>query len=211
MYRISRERMVRDQLISKGITNKLVLDAMRQVPRHLFVEEALQNQAYENHPLPIGLGQTISQPFVVATMSQLLEARPGMRVLEIGTGSGYQSAVLCEMGLEVYSIERIRELYSRTSSLLMKLRYRSIRLRLSDGTEGWAEAGPFDRIIVTAGGPSVPEPLVKQLAPEGIMIIPVGEERKGQKLFRVINSASGVITQELDEVSFVDLIGSHGW
>lgn len=210
-FQISRDRMVREQIVARGITDAAVLGAMRKVPRHLFVESALHGKAYGDHPLPIGLGQTISQPFVVALMSELLCASPGMHVLEIGTGSGYQAAVLYEMGLEVYTVERIRELYERTANLFMRLRYRTVRLKLADGTEGWPESAPFDRIIVTAGGPSVPAPLLEQLADPGIMIIPVGRERRGQCLVRV-RKENGHVTQEnLDSVAFVDLIGSHGW
>jgi protein-L-isoaspartate(D-aspartate) O-methyltransferase len=144
-------------------------------------------------------------------MSQLLAVTPGMRVLEIGTGSGYQAAVLAEMGLEVYSVERLYELYTMASSLLMRLRYRNVRLKLADGTEGWPEAGPFDRIIVTAGGPQVPEPLVAQLADPGLMVIPVGVARRGQHLV-CVRKQEGIVTREQGErVSFVDLVGSHGW
>jgi protein-L-isoaspartate(D-aspartate) O-methyltransferase len=157
------------------------------------------------------LGQTISQPFIVALMSQLLEAGPGMRVLEVGTGSGYQAAVLSEMGLEVYSVERLRELYDRTSALLMRLRYRTIRLKLSDGTEGWPECAPFDRIIVTAAGPDVPKPLVDQLADPGLMVLPVGEERHGQRLVIVRKENGSIQRQDHERVAFVDLVGSHGW
>ena len=210
-FQISRDRMVREQLASRGIRDPRVLKAMRMVPRHLFVEEALHGKAYEDYPLPIGYGQTISQPYIVAVMSQLLEAQPGMRVLEIGTGSGYQAAVLSEMGLEVCSVERLRDLYSRTSNLLMRLRYRKIRLKLADGTEGWPESAPFDRIIVTAGGPSVPQPLVEQLADPGLMIIPVGGERRGQQLVRVRKETGAVVRDNLERVAFVDLVGSHGW
>ena len=210
-FQISRDRMVREQLAARGITDQAVLSAMRKVPRHLFVAEALAGKAYEDHPLPIGLGQTISQPYIVAVMSQLLQAKAGMRVLEIGTGSGYQAAVLAEMGLEVYTVERLRELYDRTSSLLMRLRYRTVRLKLSDGTEGWPESGPFDRIIVTAGGPSVPRPLVDQLADPGLMVIPGGEERRGQRLV-LVRKEHGIVSQENHErVACVDLVGSHGW
>lgn len=210
-FQISRDRMVREQLMIRGIRDEAVLSAMRKVPRHLFVESALHGKAYEDYPLPIGHGQTISQPFIVALMSQLLEAKPGMHVLEIGTGSGYQAAILSEMGLEVYSVERLRELYERTGGLLMRLRYRTIRLKLADGTEGWPESGPFDRIIVTAGGPSVPQPLLDQLADPGLMVIPVGIERRGQRLVRV-RKENGTISQEDHErVAFVDLVGSHGW
>ena len=203
--------MVREQLIARGISDKRVLDAMGRTPRHLFVEEALYGKAYEDYPLPIGYGQTISQPFIVALMSQLLEATPGMRVLEIGTGSGYQAAVLAEMGLEVSSVERLRDLYSRTSGLLMRIGYRKIRLKLADGTEGWLESAPYDRIIVTAGGPSVPAPLVEQLADPGMMIIPVGEERRGQRLVRVRKENGTIIQETHERVAFVDLVGSYGW
>lgn len=210
-YQISRNRMVKEQIMARGIADPAVLAAMRRVPRHLFVESALHGKAYEDHPLPIGHGQTISQPYIVALMSQILEASPGMHVLEIGTGSGYQAAVLSEMGLEVYSVERLRELYSRASSLLMRLRYRTVRLKLADGTEGWPESGPFERILVTAGGPFVPSPLVEQLADPGLMVIPVGEERRGQRLV-IVRKENGEVRQEDHErVAFVDLVGSHGW
>ena len=211
IYKISRQRMINGQLIPRGITNVSVLEAMQKVPRHLFVEEAMWGRAYGDHPLPIGAGQTISQPYVVAAMSQLLEAEKGMRVLEIGTGSGYQAAVLDSMGLEVYSVERLRELYERTARLLLSLRFRNIRLKLADGTEGWAEQAPFDRIIVTAGGPSVPEPLLEQLNDPGVLIIPVGESKRRQKLLKVFKNAGAITIEELEPVAFVDLVGAHGW
>jgi protein-L-isoaspartate(D-aspartate) O-methyltransferase len=214
-FQISRDRMVREQLISRGITDESVLSAMRKVPRHRLVEGGPSGPMgygpYGDYALHIGLGQTISQPYIVALMSQLLQAKPGMRVLEIGTGSGYQAAVLCEMGLEVYSVERLRELYDRTSSLLMRLRYRTIRLKLADGTEGWLECSPFDRIIVTAGGPAVPQPLVDQLADPGLLVIPVGEERRGQRLVIVGKENGSIQRQDHERVAFVDLVGSHGW
>lgn len=210
-YQISRDRMVREQLVARGITDEAVLGAMRKVPRHLFVEEALYASAYEDHPLPIGQGQTISQPYIVAAMSQLLQAKPGMSVLEIGTGSGYQAAVLAEMGLAVYSVERLPELYSRASKLLMRLGYRAVRLKLADGTEGWPEMGPYDRIIVTAGGPLVPQPLVDQLADPGLMLIPVGTEHRSQRLILVRRENGEIIREEGDHVTFVDLVGTHGW
>lgn len=211
IYKISRQRMINEQLIPRGISNVSVLEAMQKVPRHLFVEEAMWGRAYGDHPLPIGAGQTISQPYVVAAMSQLLEAEKGMRVLEIGTGSGYQAAVLDSMGLEVYSVERLRELYERTARLLLSLRFRNIRLKLADGTEGWAEQAPFDRIIVTAGGPSVPEPLLEQLNDPGVLIIPVGESKRRQKLLKVFKNAGAITVKELEPVAFVDLVGAHGW
>ena len=209
--KISRDRMVREQIIARGISDEAVLHAMRTVPRHMFVEEALAGKAYEDFPLPIGYGQTISQPYVVAKMSELLDAAPGMRVLEIGTGSGYQAAVLEAMRLDVYTVERLRELYFRTGKLFMRLRLLSIRMKLDDGTLGWPEAGPFDRIIVTAGGPEIPEPLVAQLADPGIMIIPVGVNRASQKLVRVHKRNGGISTENLEAVAFVDLVGKHGW
>ncbi|CAK7013825.1 MAG: Protein-L-isoaspartate O-methyltransferase [Desulfovibrio sp.] len=203
--------MVRDQLIRRGICDENVLAAMNAVPRHLFVEEALYAKAYEDYPLPIGFGQTISQPYVVALMSQLLEALPGMRVLEIGTGSGYQAAVLDAMGLDVHTVERLRDLYFRTSSLFMRMRLLTIRMKLDDGTLGWPDAGPYDRIIVTAGGPEIPEPLIDQLADPGILVIPVGGERSSQRLVQVKKMDGKVFTETKDSVSFVDLVGKHGW
>ncbi len=210
-FQISRDRMVKEQLLPRSIHDQAVIAAMRSVPRHLFVDEALQAQAYSDHPLPIGSGQTISQPYIVALMSQLLEASAGMTVLEIGTGSGYQAAVLHSMGLDVYSVERVRELYVRASELFIKMRMRNIRLKLSDGTEGWHDEAPFDRIIVTAGGPKVPDPLIAQLAEGGIMLIPVGQEKRGQKLVQVRKKDGQVTMEEKINVSFVDLVGSHAW
>lgn len=207
----NRQRMVRLQLETRDITDKTVLAALGKVPRHLFVEEAMQAEAYEDYPLPIGFGQTISQPYVVALMSQTLLARPGMKVLEIGTGSGYQAAILAEMGLEVYSVERIKELHFKTASLLRKLGYYRIALKLDDGTMGWPEEAPFDRIIVTAGGPEVPSPLVEQLADPGILIIPVGGKQRAQTLLALEKKDGKVIEHNMGAVSFVNLVGNYGW
>lgn len=207
----NRERMVREQLEARNVRDSAVLSAMRTVPRHLFVQEGLQHRAYEDHPLPIGHGQTISQPFIVALMSELLEAKPGMSVLEIGTGSGYQAAILAEMGLKVFSVERIRELHTAARQLLMSLKYFSARLKLDDGTLGWPEHAPFDRIIVTAGGPDVPAPLVDQLGDPGVLVIPVGQAQRRQELV-LIRKLRGQVTRESKGgVAFVDLIGKHGW
>ncbi|MDL2307900.1 protein-L-isoaspartate(D-aspartate) O-methyltransferase, partial [Desulfovibrio sp. OttesenSCG-928-C06] len=194
-YAISRERMVREQLLPRGIKSPAVIAAMSKVLRHHFIEEALWSRAYEDFPLMIGAGQTISQPYVVAWMSELLEATPGMSVLEIGTGCGYQSAILHEMGLRVYSVERLRELYQKTSRRLIDMKYSRIKLKLDDGTLGWPDSAPFDRIIVTAGGPSVPAPLVEQLADPGIMVIPVGLDKRRQKMV-VVRKKDGAVTQE---------------
>ncbi|WP_459899640.1 protein-L-isoaspartate(D-aspartate) O-methyltransferase [Desulfobaculum senezii] len=209
--RRNRERMVREQIEGRGITDPAVLDAMRTVKRHLFVDEAMQAQAYEDHPIPIGFKQTISQPYMVALMSQLLDVKPGMRVLEIGTGSGYQAAVLAHMGAEVFTVERIRELHVAARNKMTRLRYFGVSLKLDDGTLGWPEEAPFDRIIVTAGGPELPQPLLDQLADPGKLIIPVGASRRQQSLI-VARKENGAVTQEnMGNVVFVDLIGSHGW
>lgn len=206
-----RERMVQEQLIRRGIQDPAVLEAMRAVPRHLFVQEALRAQAYEDTPLPIGYGQTISQPYIVARMSELLETQPGMRVLEIGTGSGYQAMVLAAMGCTVFTVERIRELYTATSALLRHLKPRGIHTKRDDGTLGMPEAAPFDRIIVTAGGPEVPLPLVEQMEDRGILVIPVGGQRRAQRLLRVRKEGGTVTTEDMGGVVFVDLVGNHGW
>ncbi len=203
--------MLSEQIMARGISNSAVLAAMGKIKRHLFVEEAMQAEAYGDFPLPIGFGQTISQPYVVALMSELLEAEPGMKVLEIGTGSGYQAAVLAEMGLDVHSVERIKELHFRTASLLRRLGYYRIGLKLDDGTLGWPEEAPFERIIVTAGGPEIPRPLVEQLADPGILLIPVGEKQRRQQLIRLEKQGGKVIEHNLGAVSFVNLVGNHGW
>ena len=207
----NRERMVKQQIETRGITDTAVLAAMRSVPRHLFVQEALRAQAYEDPPLPIGHGQTISQPFIVALMSQIIEPQPGLRVLEIGTGSGYQAAVLAEMGMDVYTVERIRELHAAARDLLRTLKYRKVRLKLDDGTLGWPEAAPYDRILVTAGGPEVPLPLIEQLADPGILVIPVGASKRMQELVVVRKQGGRVVRESKGGVAFVDLVGTHGW
>ena len=203
--------MVRDQIRSRSVTDPAVLKAMSAVPRDMFVQEALHSQAYEDNPLPIGHGQTISQPYVVALMSQLLEARESMTVLEIGTGSGYQAAILAEMGLEVYTVERIRELYVAARERLMKLKYFRIRCKLDDGTLGWPEHAPYDRVIVTAGGPEVPAPLLDQLADPGILVMPVGASKRQQELVVVRKEGGRIHRRAEGGVAFVDLVGEHGW
>jgi protein-L-isoaspartate(D-aspartate) O-methyltransferase len=209
--RRSRERMVREQIETRGVKNPAVLAAMAKVPRHLFVQEALYAQAYADNPVPIGHGQTISQPYIVALMSEMLEISPGMRVLEIGTGSGYQAAVLAEMGAEVYTVERIKELHQEARKRLTRMRYLNIRLKLDDGTLGWPEHAPFDRIIVTAGGPYVPQPLLDQLGDPGLLIMPVGRSRRDQDLVLVHKQGGAVSEERRGGVVFVDLVGAHGW
>ncbi len=207
----NRDRMVRDQIEARGVASPEVLRAMRKVPRHLFVEEALIPQAYEDHPLPLGHGQTISQPYVVAWMTELLEVSPGQKVLEIGTGSGYQAAVLAELGAYVFTVERVRPLYEAARRRLEGLRYLKVRFKLDDGTLGWPEEAPFDRIVVTAGGPRIPEPLLAQLADPGRMVIPVGASRRSQALHVVRKENGRILARKLGDVMFVDLVGAHGW
>ena len=206
-----RERMVRESLVGR-ITDEAVLRAMGTVPRHCFVPEALQARAYDPHALPIGFGQTISHPYIVAVMTQLLLAEPGMSVLEIGTGSGYQTAVLAEMGLTVFTIERVPELYNSAQALFLSLGLQErIQMRLGDGTLGWDQPQFFDRIIVTAGGPDIPAPLLEQLSDPGIMVIPVGGTRRAQRLVRVTKKNGKATARSLGNVTFVDLVGDHGW
>lgn len=206
-----RERMVSEQIEGRGVSDPLVLAAMRSVPRHLFVEEALMSVAYDDRPQPIGHGQTISQPYIVGLMSELLRVEPGMSVLEIGTGSGYQAAVLAEMGAEVFTVERIKKLYMAARQRMMKMRYFHVRLKLDDGTLGWPENAPYDRIIVTAGGPRVPQALLEQLNDPGRLVIPVGGDRSRQELV-MVTKENGVVTEENKGfVAFVDLVGAQGW
>lgn len=207
----NRMRMLAEQIKSRGISDPTVLAAMGKIKRHLFVEDAMQALAYDDRAQPIGFGQTISQPYVVALMSELLDAKPGMKVLEIGTGSGYQATVLAEMGLDVYSVERIKELHFKTARLLLQMGYYRVALKLDDGTLGWPEEAPYDRIIVTAGGPEVPSPLVGQLRDPGIMLIPVGEKQRQQSLIKVEKLNGEVIQHNMGAVSFVNLVGDHGW
>ncbi|WP_072696634.1 protein-L-isoaspartate(D-aspartate) O-methyltransferase [Desulfovibrio litoralis] len=204
--------MVHEQLMRNGIRNRAILHAMQKVPRHFFVQEALTSQAYEDLTLPIGSGQTISRPIVVAWMTEILQPQKGLKILEIGTGCGYQTAVLAELGLNVFSIERIPELHQSAKQRLAKLGYTSnTLLKLSDGTLGWKEAAPFDRIMITAGGPVVPPPLLEQLADQGLLLMPIGNDRQKQN-FILLHKNNGEITKEtFGEVSFVELIGNHGW
>ncbi len=205
-----RNRMVEEQLVRRNIHDPATLEAMRTVPRHLFVEEALVNQAYGDHPLPIGNGQTISQPFIVALMTQALELKGHEHVLEIGTGSGYQAAILSRICEKVYTVERIESLKNQARRIFDHLHYINILSKLDDGTLGWPENGPYDAIIVTAGGPSVPAPLLEQLKDGGRLIIPVGD-KYSQQLKLVTKEGDETTTQTIEYVRFVDLIGEHGW
>ena len=207
---LARERMVETQLVSRGISDPKVLYAMRKVPRHLFVEEALQNQAYGDFPLPIGEQQTISQPYIVAFMTEALELIGTGRVLEIGTGCGYQAAILAELAPEVYSIERFHTLASRARRVLESLRYFNVKIKVGDGTLGWPEEAPFDAIIVTAAAPGIPRPLLDQLAMGGRLIIPVGD-RHTQTLDVVHKTPQGLQHDYRGGCRFVKLVGSYGW
>ena len=195
-YERQRDDMVNQQLASRGINDSNVLEALRTVPRHLFVSEALRDQAYGDYPLPIGEQQTISQPYIVAEMTQALELGRDDRVLEIGTGSGYQAAVLAEIVFRVYTIERIRALYIQTRKLLDRLNYHNILMRCSDGTIGWQDESPFDAIIITAGAPEVPDKLLRQLADGGRMIVPVGNQHS-QDLIKITKDKNALTTKTL--------------
>jgi len=205
-----RDRMVEEQLMPRGIHDPRTLEAIRQVPRHLFVEDALQNQAYNDFPLPIGNGQTISQPYIVALMTQALGLQGHESILEIGTGSGYQAAVLSQICEKVYTVERIDSLLVKARKIFDQLHYLNILTKLDDGTSGWPEYEPYDAIIVTAGGPKVPEPLLDQLADPGRLVIPVGD--RGMQNLQLITKNKGAITEKtIEYVRFVNLIGTHGW
>lgn len=202
--------MVRTQIEARGVRDPRVLEAMRAVPRHRFVEPGHRARAYDDYPLPIAGGQTISQPYIVALMTEALSIRKNDRVLEIGTGSGYQAAVLAEMGAFVYSVERIPALAKQSRALIDELGYRNVMIRVADGTTGWIDQAPFDGIIVTAAGPDIPPPLLAQLADGGRLIAPVGDEF-GQELVLVTKSGEQLDRRSLGGVRFVKLIGTYGW
>jgi protein-L-isoaspartate(D-aspartate) O-methyltransferase len=206
----ARLKMVEEQIISRGIKDSGVIEAMKKVPRHLFVEEALQSQGYSDHPLPIGEKQTISQPYMVALMTAALQLTRKQKVLEIGAGSGYQTAILAELGEKVFSIERIRSLAIRARKLLYELGYFNVEIKIFDGTYGWVEVGPFDAIIVTAGAPDIPQPLIDQLTIGGRLVIPVGDAFV-QDLIRVTKTGEGIKREDLGGCRFVKLIGRYGW
>lgn len=209
-YTEARERMVAEQLERRGIRDRRVLEAMRRVPRHLFVDPSLIHQAYDDHPLPIGEEQTISQPYMVALMTAALELRETDRVLEIGTGSGYQTAILAELARWVYSIERIPRLAEHARTTLEGLGYRNVSIRIGDGSRGWPEAAPFDAVLVTAGAPETPPSLLAQLQQGGRLVIPVGS-LYSQTLRRVIKGEGGLQQEDLAACVFVKLVGEEGW
>jgi len=193
------------------ISDERVLMAMNTVPRHLFVPSALQSQAYKDNALPLSVGQTVSQPYIVARMTELLELKGKERVLEIGFGSGYQTAVLGLLVRKVFAVERIGSIAAVAKERLMNLGYRNISYRVGDGTLGWEIYAPFDAILVAAGGPEIPEPLVDQLEVGGRMVLPIGKEQKSQALVRVTKREKGYTTENCGPCAFVPLIGEHGW
>ncbi len=205
-----REEMVRSQIEARGIKAPEVLAAFRRVPRHLFVSEALRDQAYGDYPLPIGEQQTISQPYIVAEMTQALDLSKDDRVLEIGTGSGYQAAILAQIVYRVYTIERKRSLYLQARNLFDKLQYHNIVMKYADGTKGWQDESPFDGVIVTAGAPQIPDILIDQLGDGGRMVVPVGNQHT-QELIKIFRDDQNIRQTNLGGCRFVKLVGEHGW
>jgi protein-L-isoaspartate(D-aspartate) O-methyltransferase len=202
--------MIQEQLLPRGINDALTLRAMREVPRHLFVDDAMRGRAYGDYPLPIAGGQTISQPFIVAYMTQVLRLSGGEKILEIGTGSGYQAAVLSRICDKVFTVERIHTLLAGARKMFDKLRYYNIVAKLDDGTQGWPENGPYDAIMVTAGGPVIPTPLINQLADGGRLVMPVGDQNV-QELQLLTKTGENTEIVFLESVRFVNLIGAYGW
>ncbi len=210
-FEIARKRMVQEQIVNRGITNPRIIDAFLKIPRHLFVQEAMAAQAYSDGPLPIGEKQTISQPYMVAYMTDLLNLSGNEQLLEVGTGSGYQTAILATLVKRVSTIERIRSLAMQARKVLDSLHLLNVNIKIGDGTLGWPEEGPFDAILVTAGAPAVPETVAAQLAPGGRLIIPVGDE-SNQTIIRIIKEKDGTLTRETGiGCRFVPLIGQQGW
>ena len=212
-YLKQRLKMVESQIRARGIRDPRVLKAMETVPRHLFVNEALRDQAYNDNPLPIDGGQTISQPYIVALMTEAMELKGTEKVLEIGTGSGYQTVVLAELAEHVFSIDRIASLASGARRLIESLNYFNVAIRVGDGTYGWREEAPFDAVIVTAGAPNIPKTLLEQLAIGGRLVIPAGGRHSQVliKLTRLSENLNDVKKEDLGGCRFVDLIGEYGW
>jgi protein-L-isoaspartate(D-aspartate) O-methyltransferase len=213
IYKKQRKRMVETQLKARDITDSRVLKAMETIPRHLFVDEGLIEQAYNDNPLPIDANQTISQPYIVALMTQALELKPTERVLEIGTGSGYQTAILASLAFRIFSIERIAALATKARKILDQLNYYNVAIRVGDGSYGWKEEAPFDAIITTAAVPEIPQYLIEQLAIEGRLVVPVGG-RNVQNLYKITRlskKSQDIKKEELCGCRFVSLIGESGW
>ena len=203
--------MVDTQIASRGITDQRVIAAMRKVPRHLFLDEALWPQAYDDHPMPIGEKQTISQPYIVALMSEVLKLTGREKILEIGTGSGYQAAVLAELAEQVYTIERIPSIAKRTRKTFDQQQYRNVIVRIGDGTAGWKEHSPYDGIIVTAASVAPPKPLLEQLATGGRLVIPIGDEFTQELMVYIKEGDNEFKEEHYGGCRFVKLIGEYGW
>lgn len=210
-YQFPRERMLKLLREHYKIGDERVLQAMNKVPRHIFVPDALKSQAYKDNALPIASKQTISQPFIVARMSELLELNPQSKVLEIGAGSGYQTAILSKLAGKIYAIERVPVLVREAQEKLDRLNVRNVILTCADGTLGWKINAPFDAILVAAGSPKIPEPLLNQLKVGGRLVLPVGENQQTQRLIRVTRTQNNFQTEDFGNCSFVPLIGEHGW
>ncbi len=210
-YEIPRKRMVQRLREHYKIKDEQVLSVMNAIPRHLFLPTALKSQGYADNALPIAGNQTISQPYIVAKMTELLELSPNARVLEIGAGSGYQTAVLSQIARSVYAIERVPQLAVEAQERFQKFGIHNVVLRCGDGTLGWDVYAPFDGILVAAGGPIMPEPLLAQLKLDGKLVIPIGQDTQSQRLIRVTRTEKGFMTEDFGGCAFVPLIGEHGW
>ena len=210
LYSLRRRKMVERQIVPRGVGDPLVLEAMREIPREIFVEEALRGQAFADNALPIGHGQTISQPYIVARMTEILQVGRNDRILEVGTGTGYQTALLARLAGRVYSIERVPALAEKALANLHWLGFDNVEIRVGDGSVGWPDRAPFDRILVAAAAPAVPPSLLAQLAPNGRLVIPVGDARV-QMLTIVTRTADGLIERRDEGCVFVRLIGEEGW
>ena len=209
-FAVARRRMVEEQLMARRVRDPRVLEVMGRIPRHLFVEEGLKDQAYGDYPVGIGEGQTISQPYMAALMTEALQLKGGEAVLEIGTGCGYQTAILAELARQIYTIERIKNLAFNARRTLKELGYRNVVMRVGDGTNGWPDAAPFDGILVAAGSPEIPCPLFDQLKEEGCLVIPLGDENE-QYLARITRRNGEPIIENLGACRFVKLVGKFGW
>jgi len=209
-YAGQRRKMVEEQILGRGIKDLSVMEVLSRVPRHLFVNSSLQHRAYGDCPLPIGENQTISQPYIVALMTQVLDLKGGERVLEIGTGSGYQTAILAELASHVFTIERVKPLVKKTKELLEGLKYKNIVFKTFDGTYGWRDQSPFDAILISAATPSIPKSLIEQLADKGRLVAPVGE-RESQDLIVLNKNGNRVVERKIGSCKFVPLIGKFAW
>ena len=209
-YAGQRRKMVEEQILGRGIKDLSVMEVLSRVPRHLFVNSSLQHRAYGDCPLPIGENQTISQPYIVALMTQVLDLKGGERVLEIGTGSGYQTAILAELAAQIFTIERVKPLVKKTKELLEGLKYKNIVFKTFDGTYGWRDQSPFDAILISAATPSIPKSLIEQLADKGRLVAPVGE-RESQDLIVLNKNGNRVMERKIGSCKFVPLIGKFAW